>query len=285
MRRKGIIFTLDMLIGLIMLVIIVISMRSNKFESTLPEKKYQRISMISNDITATLSNLKVDEARYSPTINNMINLGVIKTEDLNKTVLDIITSFWYAGNASIAGNISFELLDNITTTSGTCVAITVDDQPIYSSCNTSAKGDVSITSRIETGYEVGRPTYGYVARAFLTGIKSKLNSQYVYFGGYEGDGNLTKILQLPADANISSIYMEGIFGNNFTLYINNTLAGAYNTSYNVSSNSTFRSNSWIVCNATHNKNYWPPIKGKKQHRTTHDKNRLESEQASAQEVS
>lgn len=236
-----------MLIGLMLLIAIVLSLTFLRFESTLPEKRYEKLNLLSNDITTVLSNLKVNDVRDKPTISELISDGVIKEDDLDKSVLDLITSFWYAGNTSIAFNISEEILRNIT--DDVCVAIRIDNQDIYSSCSLGEK-DVSISSRIETGYEVGLPTYGYVARAFLTGIKSKTTSSYTYFGGYEGDGNLTKILELPSDAIISSVYMELYGGNNFTLYVNGNFSGNY-----IVNNTDMRASKWEVCNATVNPNY------------------------------
>ena len=247
--KKGVIFTMDVLIGLILLAIIIISIKNTRIESSLPERRFERLNIMSNDIMTVLSNLNVQDVRNYPTINNLISSDVIKEDDYNKTVLDLITSLWYSGNKSISQNISYEILGNIT--NDVCVAIFVENQSIFSSCEFNSEKEASVTSRIETGYEVGRPSYGYISRAFLTGIKNKITSEYVYFGGYEGDGNLTKILQMPEDFNITSLYLEGSFGNNFSLFINDTWVGLYNVSYNASAND-MKSISWIICNTTFN---------------------------------
>jgi hypothetical protein len=244
---KGIIFTLDMLIGLTLLIAIVLGYASLRFESTLPEKRYERLNSLSDDIITVLSNLEVNDIRNKPTISRLISDNVIKEDDMDKSALDLITSFWYAGNTSIAFNISEEILGNLT--EDVCVAIRIEDQDIYSPCSLIEE-DISVSSRIETGYDVGLPTYGYIARAFLTGIKNKITSSYTYFGGYEGDGNLTKMLELPSDAVVTSVYMELYGGNNFTLYVN----GNFTENYSVN-NTGMRSSKWQLCNSTVNPNY------------------------------
>ncbi|RLC76993.1 MAG: hypothetical protein DRJ03_27600 [Chloroflexi bacterium] len=74
---------------------------------------------------------------------------------------------------------------------------------------------------------------GYVADASLSAIKARKSSSYVYFGGYVGQGNITRILTLPPDADIKGGYMELNVITPFNLYINNrkcdgpSLGGSY----------------------------------------------------------
>jgi hypothetical protein len=237
---KGIIFTLDILLSIAIIILVIFAFRQIGMEEGLEEKSFEELNLVSNDILDALTNLKVYEANTS-TINRLVLNGEIKEEDLNKTMLDLIASFWYSGNTSIARNISEELLSGL----GVCLSIEAGNDVIYQTCNKTGKV-YAVASRIETGYEVGKPSYGYVARAFLTSIKNKTTSDYAFFGGYEGDGNITKTLELPADAKIVSAYIEGVFGNNFTLYINGNFSGLYN----ISNASSMEPKSWFVCNAT-----------------------------------
>jgi hypothetical protein len=234
---KGIIFTLDILLSIAIAMLVFFAFTEIRPES-FEEKSFEGLSFTSNDILNVLSSLKVYETNTT-TINRLISTGQIKEEDMNKTLIDLISSFWYSGNVSIAKNISEEILSGFDF----CLSLEAEDV-IYQNCNKS--GNVyAVASRIETGYELGKPSYGYLARAFLTSIKNKTTSEYAFFGGYEGDGNITKIVELPEDAKIVSVYIEGAFGNNFTLYINSNFSGIYNVSA-----SSIEPGSWAVCNST-----------------------------------
>ncbi len=247
--KKGIVFTLDILLSLTIVIFVIILLQQLKNENYIEERSLEKIDFASKDIMNVLSSLKVYEANTS-TINQLISSGQIKEEDLDKSILDLISSFWFSGNKSIARNISQEILSNFD---DVCISLEADDV-IYQSCNKTSK-NIAVASRIETGYELGKPSYGYVARAFLTSIKNKTTSEYAFFGGYEGDGNLSKIIELPSDARIGSVYLEGVFGNNFTMYANNNFSGIYNVSA-----SSIEPNKWIVCNATFNSQYCSYVK-------------------------
>ncbi|MCS7135042.1 MAG: VWA domain-containing protein, partial [Candidatus Aenigmarchaeota archaeon] len=247
--KKGIIFTLDILLSIVVVMFVILFLQNIRPESYLEELEFQQMNLISKDILNVLSELKVYEANISA-IQALIETGQLKDEDLNKTVLDLITSYWYSKNTTLARNVSQEIFSRFN---DICISLQAEDV-IYSNCNQTGK-IISVASRIETGYEIGKPVYGYMARAFLRSIKNKTTSEYSFFGGYEGDGNITKILFLPDDAKIVSLYLEGVFGNNFTLYVNNNFTGIYNVSL-----PSFTPSNWIVCNQTFNKNYCNNLK-------------------------
>ena len=83
------------------------------------------------------------------------------------------------------------------------------------------------STRVLVGYGSGLPTFGHVSRASLKSISNKLASDYVYFGGFVGQGNITRFLDLPSDANVTSAYMELNPGADFDLYINGAPCGHY----------------------------------------------------------
>ncbi|MEM0473380.1 MAG: VWA domain-containing protein [Candidatus Aenigmatarchaeota archaeon] len=242
--NKGSIFTLDILLSITIIILVAFVFQTLRSDDFLQEKVYEKNFLASNDIISVISNLKVYEANTS-TITHLLNSGVINDDEKEKSVLDLITSFWFSGNVSISENISREILNNFDH----CVALFAENSLIYSSCDLTDKPS-AVSSRIETGYEMGKPSQGYIARAFVTSIKNKTTYDYAFFGGYEGDGNITKKLDLPEDSKVSSVYIEGVFGNNFTFYINGNFSGIYNTTTN-----GLIPNRWFVCNQTLNKNY------------------------------
>ncbi|MFH8080705.1 MAG: vWA domain-containing protein, partial [Candidatus Aenigmatarchaeota archaeon] len=247
--KRGFVFTLDVLLSITIAIFIVIFLTKIQNETSVENLEFEYLNLMARDILSVLSNLKVYEVQ-SETINKLILAGEIREDDANKSVLDLIASFWYGGNKSLATNISKEILSVFD---DVCISLEADDV-IYQNCNKSGNV-VVVASRIETGYEMGKPASGYIARAYLRTIKNKTTSEYTFFGGYEGDGNITKWMFLPEDAKIVSSYIEGVFGNNFTLYINGNFSGIYNISV-----SSVEPSSWIICNQTFNSNYCKNIK-------------------------
>jgi len=102
----------------------------------------------------------------------------------------------------------------------------MDRYDIYNSTNNpnrTSESDATVSThstRVLVGYGKGTPTVGYVADASLSAIKARRSSSYVYFGGFVGQGNITRILTLPPDADIKGGYMELNVITPFNLYIN-----------------------------------------------------------------
>jgi len=236
---KGIVFTMDVLIGLSLLILIVTTLAFFEFESILPEKKYERLNYLADDILNLLSYLEVKDVQDKPTINKLIKDGTLTDMDLEKSVLDLIVSFWYNDtdkSKEIARNISREVLGDIK--DSFCVNITVEAETIYnSSCDVPAE-EVAVAARIETGYIPGKPAYGYIARAYLTSITSKEDSSFIYYGGYVGEGNISGVLYLPTFDLILEVYMELYVGDDFDLYINGYYSGHYERNLSHPSNMT-----------------------------------------------
>jgi len=236
--NRGIVFTMDVLIGLSLLIMIVMTLAFFEFESILPEKKYERLNYLTDDIMNVLSYLQVKDVQDKPTVERLIEDGVLVGIDLDKSVLDLISSFWSAGNETIAENITREVLEGLTY--DICLNLTMDGQNIYSSCDTPAK-DVTVVTRIESGYEPGKASYGYIARAFLTNIKGKSDSSYAYFGGYVGDGNITRYITLYGLNKVLNATMVLDAGSDFDLYINGNYSGGFSPSP-----SNLTADEWII---------------------------------------
>ena len=165
-----------------------------------------------------LSYLEVRYIQDKPTVKRLIEDGVLTEMDLDKSVLDLIASFFYMGNQSIARNITKEILEGLT--DDICINLTVDGQPIYNSSCISPVKDVTVATRIESGYEIGKPAYRYIARAFLISIKGKKDLSYAFFGGYVGDGNITRNITLYGLNEVLNASMVLDVGDDFDLYIN-----------------------------------------------------------------
>ncbi|MEA1924651.1 MAG: VWA domain-containing protein [Candidatus Altiarchaeota archaeon] len=77
-------------------------------------------------------------------------------------------------------------------------------------------------SRLLVGFGANKTVKGFIANALLADIKSKYTSSFAFFGGFVGNGNITRFIELPDDAEIDSVYMELNAGDDFNLYINGT---------------------------------------------------------------
>jgi len=214
MKKRGIFFSIDALLSFtIILMIILIAfplVKMNKYESP-----------IARDILVTLSSLKMGEIT-DPYIMQLIVSGTL---DPNKTALEQIGMLTIT-NETLAKNLTTILLENIETNEN--IGIWYGNKLIYSHNKTAYENASNVfTERyIVSGLGgLGNETLGYSARAFLS---SAYLTAYSYFGGYVGDGNISKLINYQG--NISSAEIELAINNNFTLYINGINSGNYSKS-------------------------------------------------------
>ncbi len=171
---------------------------------------------------------------------------------LNKQgVLDEIGAEWASANGSVtsehwsnATNISKKYLEKLIP-KRFGYRLVIDDTNVIYDSNSDPDSErppedkassETHSTRLLVGYGKGLPTRGHVARAFLTNIREKTTSKYVYFGGFVGQGNLTRILTLP-NCTVQRAYIEVATGSEFELYINDVSAGVFTpTVWNMTAN-------------------------------------------------
>ena len=216
--RKGFVFSLDALIALSIILILIGGFILLKHQSLVPEKKYEQMSYIASDLMNVLAELRVYEVKDKPTISSLIESRVLTQADLNRTLLDLIGSFWGSKNYSIASNITKEVLDFYNSS---CVRLDIANETIYSSCD-KIEGSVAVSSMIESGYEVGKPIFGYIARAWARKVK-KNTTQIIPFlpegSGWTGNRlEVTKKFSLPTDITIynATLWVSIHFGTSQT---------------------------------------------------------------------
>lgn len=195
---RGFVFTLDVLIGVCLLLAALFMMPSLTF--TLPTQRYEHLSTVAEDVLNVLSVLSAVESNL-PTVQKL--RGTLSDVELNKSMLDLIASLWYAGNQSLAQNLSKEALEPYPH----CFNLTIDGELIYQSCPYAGQS-IATASRLETGYEVGKPVFGYVARAWLLSIENKTTQRVIDFnpqGSSYQRGRafeVTKYFELPQNISI-----------------------------------------------------------------------------------
>jgi len=175
---------------------------------------------------------------HSPTasIRYLHHLSEDVLDSLNKrNILDAVGEEWAyaAGNASSvhwenATNISTEYLEKLIPPH-IGYRLTIDDQIIAentSRTNESTSHSKTHATRLLVGYSAEKPTRGYVARAFLSEIVSRTTSTYTYFGGFEGEGNITHYITLPETLDsVIRVYVELNAGSDFDLIVNGADTG------------------------------------------------------------
>ncbi len=207
-----------------------------------PELQYQRLYYTGKDAMNVLERAKLSAVMDLMPENFTADCNITDS-DMEKTILDALGYMW-AQNSTLlnecAENLTREVL-NRTLPKGFGYEILIDDKSIYST------GDgQSYLSRLHTivsGYELGKPVSGYFSSAYIARF-AKNTSSYAYFGGYEGDGNITKILTLPTDSNVTSAYIEANIGNDFDVFVNGNHLGPF-----ASQPSNFTAGNWTLCSS------------------------------------
>ncbi len=207
--RRGVFFSTDALIALIVILLTIVVIY--------PLVKYStHESEVHRDVLKVLSSLKVGE------INDSYVKALIadeKIKDPNKTILEQIGDF-YAVNRTIAKNLSETILGYLNTSEnigiwyGNTLLASSNSSPIDAA--KSVEVERMIISGIKGTNETGAST-GFSARAYLA---SAFPKKYFYFGGYVGDGNLSIFMNISYTGSIKNIVLEIATNTNFSLCIN-----------------------------------------------------------------
>ena len=240
--KRGFVFSLDAIIVLGLVFTLALFLSALSFSYSSPELKYQRLYYSAKDLINVLEQAKLSSVGDSPLVQGYLSSGVITEEDMDKTILDAIGSFWAEGNMTEAGNLANLTFSRILNGSGLDYQLMIDGQNIFVK-NTTEASFLAKLSLIVSGYETGKPVSGYSARTRLSKA-NRISTYYVYFGGYIGDGNISADFTLPEFDNILSSSMEMSTGNNFSLYINGNYSGDYGRNFI----GDMRADSWAISN-------------------------------------
>lgn len=218
-KKRGIFFTIDAILaaGILFLVILLVS------NSYVFELDKAQVSSMSQDSIRVFTNLNVNEIE-NDYVKTLISTQVITRE--NNTFLEQIGEFWAEDNIELAKNFTKNVIDSLVP-ARFGLGVYVDGEEIYSR-NKSITRNLISSRKIISGIEKEKPIDGFTSKVLLSGIKSKTTNAYSYFGGYEGDGNLTKKIILPNNIiDIVNMTLEVEGGGDFNLYINNIFSGTY----------------------------------------------------------
>ena len=219
LKKRGVFFTLDSLLasGIVIVAVLLMS------QFYIVEQQKVNVNYASQDLIKVFSSLTMQESSNAY-VKNLTSSGIIT--NVNNSVLEQVGEFWAEDNIDLARNLTKNLTEDILP-KNYGFSLLVNGEIIYSR-NSSVKRSLVSSRKLISGIAKAKPTQGFTARVLLSGIKSKKTTSYAYFGGYEGDGNITKKLTLPNDViSFNSSYLEVDAGGNFNLYINGFLSGSY----------------------------------------------------------
>jgi hypothetical protein len=226
MIKKAMFFSTDALVALILILLTVLILypviQTSGSDSEIQE-----------DVVEVFSTLKVGEANDTY-VKSLIAGGEIK--DLNNSVLEQIGEF-YITNKSLAVNMANAMLNYLYT--GDNIGIWFEDDLITSSNKTPYENASNVVSSTHTvsglsNIESNGSITGYSARAWLA---SSLSQKYFYFGGYDGDGNISLIINFSGTLNY--VGLEVAVNKDFDIYINGNFSGHYENSSSEFAPSTY----------------------------------------------
>lgn len=218
LTKKGSFFSTDALIALLVILFVLIVAR--------PLANYvQPDSEIHSDVLVALSNLKVSELEDS-SVQSMIATGLIKNPD--KSLLEQIGEF-YVYNITRARALAAVALRELNTTEN--IGIWYGNDLIYSTNRTPYENarEVDVARQVISGIEAGQNITGFSARAALS---SDYRTNYFYFGGYVGDGNVSVLIDYYGNIT-NEAEMELVINTTnkqFDFYVNGYSMGNYSTS-------------------------------------------------------
>jgi len=217
--KKGFLFTIDSIIGASIIITGILLINS----FYIFEPSYTSISYTSHDLINALSRLKISEVN-NLYVDELISSGEITNTD--NSILEQIGEFWVLNKADLCQ----ELAENITSglfPSNIGLSIAIGDEEVFRKDAPTNHNLVSARKMI-SGYEKGRPVSGLTARAYLKSIREKKTASFAYFGGFVGQGNISRKLEyIPSDATIDNAFIEFDAGTNFNFYVNGVLCGSF----------------------------------------------------------
>jgi len=228
-NKRGMFFSTDAIIALTIIFLSLLII----YPTVQRDYKY---NFIQEDFIVVLSSLKTGEIA-DPYFQDLISDG--KITQLNKSILEQMGEF-YVTNITLAkemANNSISFLDteeNIGIWYGNSMLASKNSTPFENAEN------IEVERQIISGLKEGESVTGYSARAFLT---NPYPIKYFYFGGYIGDGNITKDIDYTGQ--LDSVNIEIAINKDFDVYINDNFSGHYQNSSDVFTPSMYDLSAYI----------------------------------------
>ena len=225
------------------------------------KSEFTDVTYMSSDLLNGLTSIYIYElngtnAKNSFVVSEIANGNIT---DQNNTVLEQVGEYWARNETDKAA----QLVSSVINSSGINLNIqllalnayrTTSDQLYVSNSTQSfyAFSNVVSSRRMISGIDKGKPLEGSTSTAYIRKIQNKKNSAYFYFGGFVGQGTITLLINnLPSDlssVNLIDVYLEGDFGGNFSLNMNNHICGNVNGSQIFPANARGNISQWNITN-------------------------------------
>jgi hypothetical protein len=179
--KRGFLLSLDAMIAVTVLLLLTIFLATVSFTYSYPELKYQRMYLAGKDLMVVMEKVKLGNLQDLRTVQELINKSLLDQDDLNKTLLEVIGAFWATNNQTFqdyATNITGEVF-NQTLPERYNFEILMDGTSIYRKDGLNATF-LSRLSTVVSGYELGKPVSGWVARAWAAKIKKNTTKVYTF---------------------------------------------------------------------------------------------------------
>jgi len=230
-KNRGIVFSLDAAAAFLLLASLAAALLLFSFSTTAPATVHESLHAKAGDSVSVLARVHVYDVRREPPIMHLFDSNVLSESALNESVIQLVADLWASGdpvNLTRAQNITEYFLSRFYG-SNVNFALYASNESISnrtpSGEYTVASASRSFVSGISSTRNIAK---GCVARAFVQKIRGKAEIALAYFGGFEGQGNMTVVVSVPSRANITEVSFEANAGTNFTLFLNGVECGKLN---------------------------------------------------------
>lgn len=219
---RGVTLSLDALVAAMIMFSLIAVLGGVRYSASQPQDDYEAFYYTERDAVITLQTAKLRDIQDFPIIQNLTASGDLVEADMNKSVIDIIGSYWAAGNLSIARNITRTFLEGFLPPNFG-FDVLLDGTSLYNN-SLPQNRFLSRNNFLISGYKKEAAVEGYVSSAWLT--KASANDTILVSispagAGYSGSGlnrgnfTIIKSFELPANAtNISAtLYLSAHEGN------------------------------------------------------------------------
>lgn len=213
--KKGFLLSIDAMIAISVLLLLATFLAGISFTYSYPELKYQRLYLAGKDLMMVMEKIKIQDLQELQTVQECLNKSILEQDDMNKTLLEIMGAFWATGNQTYqdyARNLTEEALGQ-TLPDKFNYEILIGGTSIYRKGNNNASF-LSRLSTIVSGYELGKPVSGWVARAWATKIKKNTTKVFTFHpegaARWGGDMELWKYFKLNASQIINATFYVSI---------------------------------------------------------------------------
>ncbi len=237
-NKKAMFFTIDALIAsLVLVAVIIMASRIYTEKPSIRDLQYY-----SHDSLDVLSELRVSELD-DPLVQQLIeNNSITRT---NASVLEQIGIFWAEDNDEMARYLMESVISDLIPDQYNN-AFLADSDYIISRYYTHQSDARQLTGykQFISGIERDKPVEGHSATIYLSGSAGRMTSSFVYFQGFEGQGNITKRLFLPENFEIHDSYLELQTLGDFDLFVNDNLIGSF--SYGSGGGTLAKPDAWTL---------------------------------------